>query len=121
MGAPVHEQGVSGQVAGRLAGEEDHHGCDVGLRVAETAHRVGVVGDRGDLRVGLGPAPEGGAELKLQDGAVAGHITSAAELSLPKGKRVFALGMVRTEAEAANQEFSYAAGTAQILAEPPEL
>jgi hypothetical protein len=69
--------------------------------------------------------PESGAELKLQDGSVAGHITSAAELPLSSGKRVFALGMVRAQAEASNQSFSYSSGgvtgTAQILGEPPEL
>jgi hypothetical protein len=61
----------------------------------------------------------------LEGGAVAGQITSAAELVLYTGSRVFALGMMRGEAEARNQPFSYTAGTgtgtARILAAPPVL
>jgi hypothetical protein len=59
----------------------------------------------------------------LEDGKAAGQITSAAELPLAKGRRVFALGVVRGEAEVRNQAFGYTAGTAKgsasILAEPP--
>ena len=40
-------------------------------------------------------------ELTQEDGKAAGHITSAAELPLASGSRVFALGMIRAEAEAA--------------------
>jgi hypothetical protein len=60
----------------------------------------------------------------LDGGAVAGRITSAAELPLPS-RRVFALGMIREEAELRNQPFTYTAGTAtgtaRILAVPPDL
>ena len=59
------------------------------------------------------------------DGAVAGEITSAAELPLASGSRGFALGMIRGEAEIRSQPFTYAAGadtgTARILTAPPEL
>jgi aminomethyltransferase len=67
--------------------------------------------------------PESGTELFQEDGKPAGQITSAAELPLAKGNRVFALGMVRAEAEARSQAFTYTAGTAKgsasILGEPP--
>jgi aminomethyltransferase len=54
-----------------------------------------------------------------------GQITSAAELALATGHRIFALGMIRGEAELRNQPLTYAAGTAtgtaRILAAPPSL
>jgi folate-binding protein YgfZ len=100
-------------------------GCYLGQEIVERIHSRGNVHRHLRPLEVNGPVPESGVELKLQDGSVAGHITSAAELALPAGKRVFALGMVRGEAEATNQSFNYAAGagtgTAQILAEPPEL
>jgi aminomethyltransferase len=67
-----------------------------------------------------GPVPSSGTELTL-DGAVAGEIRSAAALPLPEGNRVFALGMMRGEAEVKSQNFQYGAGaekgTARILKE----
>ncbi len=100
-------------------------GCYLGQEIVERIRSRGNVHRHLRPLELTGPVPESGVELKLQDDSVAGQITSAAELALPKGKRVFALGMVRTEAEAASQSFSYASGaangTAQILAEPPEL
>lgn len=96
-------------------------GCYLGQEIVERIHSRGNVHRHLRPLELTGKVPESGVELKLQNGAVAGHITSAAELSLPKGRRVFALGMVRAEAEAGNQEFSYAEGTAQILVEPPQL
>ena len=100
-------------------------GCYLGQEIVERIHSRGNVHRHlRPLELG-GPVPESGAELKLQDGTAAGHITSAAELSLPMGKRVFALGVVNAQAEASNQSLNYssgaATGTAQILAEPPEL
>jgi hypothetical protein len=72
-----------------------------------------------------GPAPAGGTELTLEDGTVAGAITSAAELPLRSGTRVFALGMIRAEAEAKGESFRYKAGAgegaASILDAPPKL
>jgi aminomethyltransferase len=99
-------------------------GCYLGQEIVERIHSRGNVHRHMRPLELTGPVPVGGAELKSQDGSLAGHITSAAELALSKGKRVFALGMVRAEAEAANQSLSYVSGetgTAQILAEPPEL
>jgi hypothetical protein len=61
----------------------------------------------------------------LEGGAVAGQITSAAELPLHTSSRVFALGMLRGDAEVGNQSFTYTTGTAtgsaRILAAPPRL
>jgi hypothetical protein len=69
--------------------------------------------------------PANGTELTLDDGTVGGTVTSAAELPLKSGVRVFALGMIRAEAEAKSQSFRYKAGategTASILAVPPRL
>jgi folate-binding protein YgfZ len=100
-------------------------GCYLGQEIVERIHSRGNVHRHLRPLELSGPVPESGAELKLQDGSVAGHISSAAELVLPKSRRVFALGMVRAEAEASNQSLTYASGTvtgtAQILCEPPEL
>jgi folate-binding protein YgfZ len=100
-------------------------GCYLGQEIVERIRSRGNVHRHLRPLEVTGSLPESGAELKLQDGSVAGHITSAVELSLPKGKRIFALGMVRAETEAASQSLNYASGaatgTAQILAEPPEL
>ncbi|HZL51855.1 MAG TPA: folate-binding protein [Terracidiphilus sp.] len=100
-------------------------GCYLGQEIVERIHSRGNVHRHLRPMELAGPVPDSGAELKLQDGTVVGYITSAAELPLPGGKRVFALGTIRGEAEASNQSFNYtsgvATGTAQILAEPPEL
>jgi folate-binding protein YgfZ len=86
-----------------------------------------------------GPLPAAGTELVLENGAAAGKITSAAELPLAAGKRLFALGVIPREAEflprqpgsaagnpeLRNQPFTYTAGTARgsarILTAPPVL
>ncbi len=69
-----------------------------------------------------GPVPEAGVDL-ISDGVAAGKITSAAELPLKGGSRIFALGMMRAEAEARTQEMTYTAGAvtgkARLLAAPP--
>jgi folate-binding protein YgfZ len=100
-------------------------GCYLGQEIVER------IRSRGNVHRHLrplelsGPVPEGAAELTLEDGTVAGQIRSAAELALATGNRVFALGAVRSEAEASGQVFAYksgaAAGTARILEAPPKL
>jgi folate-binding protein YgfZ len=100
-------------------------GCYLGQEIVER------IRSRGNVHKHLrplelsGPVPEGGAELTLEDGTAAGQIRSAAELALATGNRVFALGMVRSEAEADGQVFAYksgaVAGTARILEAPPKL
>jgi len=99
-------------------------GCYLGQEIVER------IRSRGNVHRHLrqleieGPVPASGTELML-DGAPAGQVTSAAELLLPMGKRVFALGMMRGEAEARNLpmsfEFGSSLGTARILDGPPRL
>ena len=100
-------------------------GCYLGQEIVERIRsRGGVHRHLRPLELS-GPVPPGGTELTLEDGAAAGQITSAAELPLADGRRVFALGMMRAEAEARGQQFRYKVGalegTAEILAAPPSL
>jgi folate-binding protein YgfZ len=100
-------------------------GCYLGQEIVERIRSRGNV-HRHLRPVELsGPVPAIGTELMAADGKAVGHITSAAALPLPSGARVFALAMIRAEAEATEQAFSYAAdsvsGTARILAAPPTL
>jgi folate-binding protein YgfZ len=98
-------------------------GCYLGQEIVER------IRSRGNVHRHLrplelsGPVPAAGTELYLPGGDPAGTITSAAELTLSGGSRVFALAVVRAEAEARNLAFNYtdgtAPGTAAILAEPP--
>jgi folate-binding Fe-S cluster repair protein YgfZ len=112
-------------------------GCYLGQEIVER------IRSRGNVHRHLrplelsGPVPAGGAELTSKNEAAAGsgvaagdrtapgQITSAAELALSSGRRVFALGMLRSEAEEREQVFEYKAGalegTARILGAPPKL
>jgi folate-binding protein YgfZ len=113
-------------------------GCYLGQEIVERIRSRGNVHRHLRPLELTGPVPESGTEIFLEDGKPAGQITSAAELPLATGSRVFALSVVRAEAEvspqrqgpvagdpdeARNQTFSYTAGTAKgsarILAEPP--
>jgi folate-binding protein YgfZ len=100
-------------------------GCYLGQEIVERIRSRGNVHRHLRPLELTGPIPPSGTVLTLDDGAAAGHITSAAELPLATGARVFALGMVRTEAEAGNESFQYAAasgkGTARLLDAPPNL
>ncbi len=100
-------------------------GCYIGQEIVERIRSRGNVHRHLRTLELSGPVPAAGTELTLDDGAVAGRITSAARLPLTSGSRVFALAMVQTEAEARSQEFHYTAGasaeTARILAAPPAL
>jgi folate-binding protein YgfZ len=100
-------------------------GCYLGQEIVERIRSRGSVHRHLRPLELFGAVPAAGAALTLEGGAVAGQITSAAELVLYTGSRVFALGMMRGEAEARNQPFSYTAGTgtgtARILAAPPVL
>jgi folate-binding protein YgfZ len=99
-------------------------GCYLGQEIVERIHSRGSVHRHLRPLELSGPVPSRGTELALEDGTVAGEITSAAELPLKNGRRVFALGMMRTEAEARGPVFRYKAedadGTAQILQAPPD-
>ena len=103
-------------------------GCYLGQEIVER------IRSRGNVHRHLrhlelsGPVPAAGTELALEGYTAAGHITSAAELPLASGSRVFALAMMRGEAEAHNGTFAYTvkaatagglAGTARILPAPP--
>ncbi|MGA3162486.1 MAG: folate-binding protein [Terracidiphilus sp.] len=100
-------------------------GCYLGQEIVERIHSRGSVHRHLRQLELLGPVPAAGVELAMDGGAIAGAITSAAELPLATGPRVFALGMMRDEAERGNQTFTYKAGTvtgtARILAVPPML
>lgn len=100
-------------------------GCYLGQEIVERIRSRGNVHRHLRPLELTGPAPAAGAELSLEDGTVTGQITSAAELQLKSGHRVFALSMIRSDAEARSQTFRYSAGkttgTASILATPPKL
>ena len=100
-------------------------GCYLGQEIVERIRSRGNVHRHLRPLELTGPVPASGAELTLEDGTVAGAITSAAELPLKSGPRVFALAMMRAEAEAKSQSFGYTVGategTASILAAPPRL
>lgn len=99
-------------------------GCYLGQEIVER------IRSRGNVHRHLrhleldGPVPPAGTAL-MQEGVEAGAITSACEVPLPARPRRFALAMVRTEAEARNLPFQYAAaedpGTARLLVESPNL
>ncbi|MGA7110614.1 MAG: folate-binding protein [Terracidiphilus sp.] len=97
-------------------------GCYLGQEIVERIRSRGKVHRHLRSLELQGPLPPAGTELSL-DGAQAGTITSAAELPLKAGSRIFALGMMREEAEAKSQTFTYSAGTAsgtaRGLAAPP--
>jgi folate-binding Fe-S cluster repair protein YgfZ len=94
-------------------------GCYLGQEIVERIHSRGNVHRHLRQLELSGPLPPSGTELTMEGGAAAGHITSAAELA----GRIFALGMIRGEAEIRPQPLNYAAasGTAQLLAAPPNL
>ena len=98
-------------------------GCYLGQEIVER------IRSRGNVHKHLrslelnGPVPGGGTELLVGE-VQAGQITSAAELPLAGGSRVFGLGMIRTEVEARNEPLTYRAGavtgSARILTAPPQ-
>jgi folate-binding protein YgfZ len=98
-------------------------GCYLGQEIVERIRSRGNV-HRHLRQLELeGQAPAAGTELKREGGTAAGQITSAAELALDSGRRVFALAMIRADAEQRNEPFTYSAGgetgLARILAAPP--
>jgi folate-binding protein YgfZ len=97
-------------------------GCYLGQEIVER------IRSRGNVHRHLrsleleGPLPAPGTAL-MTAGNAAGHITSASELILASGPRIFAMGMIRSEAELRNEPLNYAVGEAtgiaRILATPP--
>jgi folate-binding protein YgfZ len=100
-------------------------GCYLGQEIVERIRSRGSVHRHLRQLELVGPVPAGGTELTMDGGTAAGQITSAARLTLAAGPRIFALGMIRGEAELRNQPLNYTAGTAtgtaRILAAPPNL
>ena len=100
-------------------------GCYLGQEIVERIRSRGTVHRHLRPLELSGGVPTAGTELTLQDGTIAGQITSAAELPLASGHRTFALAMIRNEAEARNETFRYSVatgeGTARILDAPPKL
>ena len=99
-------------------------GCYLGQEIVERIRSRGNV-HRHLRQLELdGPLAAAASELFLE-GTLAGHITSAAELTLQSGVRRFALAMLRSEAEFKNQPLRYSAanaeGTARILPGPPAI
>jgi folate-binding protein YgfZ len=113
------------QETGQMRALHFSKGCYLGQEIVER------IRSQGNLHWHLrplelfGPVPAAGAELTIENGTAAGQITSVAELPLAGGRRVFALGKMRAEAEAQSQSFQYTVGTdtgkAEILAAPPNL
>jgi folate-binding protein YgfZ len=99
-------------------------GCYLGQEIVERIRSRGNVHRHLRPLELTGAVPQAGTELTL-DGAGVGQVTSAAALTLPSGSRVFALGMIRADAEERGQDLSYtaggSAGTARILAAPPTI
>ena len=99
-------------------------GCYLGQEIVERIRSRGNVHKHLRSLELQGPLPNAGTELKIGDAPV-GQITSAAELPLAAAGRVFAMGMIRSEAEARNERLTYRAGeetgTARILSTPPLL
>lgn len=100
-------------------------GCYLGQEIVERIHSRGNVHRHLRPLELTGPVPASGTQLTFEDGKAAGHITSAAELQLAKGRRVLALAMIRAEAETNVQPLHYtsgsATGTSRILTAPPAL
>jgi len=68
--------------------------------------------------------PKAGAELRIAnagaDAKIAGTLTSVAALQLGGERRIFAMGMIRAEAEVGGQALVWQGGTAKILNSPPK-
>ncbi|MGD0628670.1 MAG: folate-binding protein [Terracidiphilus sp.] len=98
-------------------------GCYLGQEIVERIRSRGNVHRHLRQLELFGPVPAAGVELGLGGGTAGGLITSVAELALASGNRIFALAMIRAEAEQRDEPFNYAvgegAGTARILAAPP--
>jgi folate-binding protein YgfZ len=103
-------------------------GCYLGQEIVERVRSRGQVhrhlralemfpADPGEM-----PAP--GAELRIANAAadskIAGTLTSVGALKLDGERRIFAIGMIRAEAQVGNQQLVWTGGTAEILNSPPK-
>ena len=91
-------------------------GCYLGQEIVERIRSRGQV-HRHLLSLELtddGDLPAAGTELKAAEKTV-GTLTSIAAMQLNGVRRIFAIGLIRAEAEAAKLPLSYAGGEARIL------
>jgi folate-binding protein YgfZ len=104
---------------GQMQALHFNKGCYLGQEIVERIRSRGNVHRHLRQLELFGAVPAAGTELRLDDGAVAGEIRSVAALPLPEGTKVFALAMVRGEAEVKAQSFQYGtgaeSGTAKIV------
>jgi folate-binding protein YgfZ len=104
-------------------------GCYLGQEIVERIRSRGQV--HRHLRAleitveNAGELPQPGAELRMAnagpDAKIAGALTSVAALQLEGQRRIFAIGMIRAEAEVGSHPLAWAGGTARILNSPPKL
>lgn len=106
-------------------------GCYLGQEIVERIRSRGQV-HRHLRSLELNPAsnskqglPQAGSELRMEgaddDSKPAAVLTSVASLQLQGTQRIYALAMVRAEAEVGNRTLTYPGGTASILNVPPQL
>ena len=103
-------------------------GCYLGQEIVERIRSRGQVHRHlraVELTADSSPELPGiGAELRIAGSAPeakpAGTLTSVATLQLPGARRIFAITMIRAEAEVGNQPLTYSGGTAKILYNPPK-
>jgi len=112
------------QETGQMRALHFNKGCYLGQEIVERIHSRGSVHRHLRALELVGPLPASATELTLPEGTdAAGHITSAVELPLAAGSRIFALGTIKGEAELRSQTFTYTVGTAtgtvRIVAVPP--
>jgi folate-binding protein YgfZ len=98
-------------------------GCYLGQEIVERIRSRGNV-HRHLRHVELeGPVPAAETNLLLEGETEAGQIRSVAALPLPSGSRIFALAMMRGEAEMRTEPFKYRAGaeegSARLLTSAP--
>jgi folate-binding protein YgfZ len=105
-------------------------GCYLGQEIVERVRSRGQV--HRHLRALELQLDEAGASLPVKDMELrisgssadvkpAGQITSAVALHLKSGSRIFAIAMLRAEAEVGSKTLEFVGGTARILDGPPKL
>jgi len=104
-------------------------GCYLGQEIVERIRSRGQV-HRHLRALEIKPAsnvalPEAGTEFRLEgaadDSKAAAVLTSVASLQLQGTRRIYALAMVRAEAEVGSRGLTYPGGTATLLNGPPQL
>jgi folate-binding protein YgfZ len=99
------------QETGQMRALHFNKGCYLGQEIVERIRSRGSVHRHLRQLELTGPVAPRGTELKLENGTAAGQITSAAEFGCGDSRSVFALGMVRAEAEVRKEALHYSCGT----------